>query len=195
MGIRLFQWDISSPSSRPLGSLDNFFRYYNILTFRASPHAYRTPVTATVNRILITHWVTQAFKKVHIEHKEAIIVCFKSVGLSLPVDGSEDHLLKVRDCLYLSYRDWRQALDGIAENLAIINDDIVDTIEVDNNERGVLYTAKEVAEGITIKEKDENDMTTNSGISSDERFNLNKEGESDFDNAINGNEDMADENI
>jgi hypothetical protein len=49
MRIRLFQWDISSPSSRPLGSLDNFFRYYNILTFQASPHVYCTPVTATVN--------------------------------------------------------------------------------------------------------------------------------------------------
>ena len=50
MRIRLFQWDISSPSSRPLGSLDNFFRYYNILTFQASPHAYCTPVTATVTK-------------------------------------------------------------------------------------------------------------------------------------------------
>jgi hypothetical protein len=51
MGIRLFPWDISSPNSRPLCSLDNFFRHYNILTFQASPHVYGTPVTATV-RIL-----------------------------------------------------------------------------------------------------------------------------------------------
>ena len=49
MGIRLFPWDISSPNSRPLCSLDNFFRHYNILTFQASPHVYCTPVTATVS--------------------------------------------------------------------------------------------------------------------------------------------------
>jgi hypothetical protein len=71
----------------------------------------------------------------------------------------------------------------------------VDTIEVDDNERGLLYTAKEVAEGVTIKEEDENDVTTDSGVSLDERFDLDKEGESDFDDAIDGDEDMADENI
>jgi len=52
-----------------------------------------------------------------------------------------------------------------------------------------------VAKGITIKEEDENDVTTNSSILSDKRFNPNKEGESDFDNAIDGDEDIADENM
>jgi hypothetical protein len=49
MGIRLFQWDISSPNGRLLGSLNNFFKHYNILTFQASPHVYCTPITTTVN--------------------------------------------------------------------------------------------------------------------------------------------------
>ena len=40
---------ISSPNGRPLCSLDNFFRYYNILTFQASPHVYCIPVTVTVS--------------------------------------------------------------------------------------------------------------------------------------------------
>ena len=111
------------------------------------------------------------------------------------MDGSEDHLLKVRDCPHLNYGDWRQTPDGTAENPAIIDDNIVDTIEVDNNERGLLYTAKEVAEGITINEEDENDVTTDSGVSSDERFDPDEEGESDFDDAIDGDEDMADENM
>ena len=44
-------------------------------------------------RVVTTHWVAQAFKKVHTDHKDAIIAYFKSVGLSLPTDGSEDHLL------------------------------------------------------------------------------------------------------
>ena len=43
----------------------------------------------------MTHWVTQAFERVHVEHKDAIIAYFKNVGLSLAVDGSEDHMLKV----------------------------------------------------------------------------------------------------
>ena len=41
--------------------------------------------------------VAQAFKRVHIKYKDTIITYFKSVGLSLSVDSTEDHLLKVRD--------------------------------------------------------------------------------------------------
>ena len=39
------------------------------------------------------------------EYKDAIIVCFKSVGLSLLVDSSEDYLLKVQDCPNLTVGD------------------------------------------------------------------------------------------
>jgi hypothetical protein len=79
-------------------------------------------------------------------------------------------LLKVWDCPNLTYGDWRQAPDGTAENPAIVNNDTINIIKVNNNERGLLYTIKEVAEGITIKEKDENNMITDSGVSLDERF-------------------------
>ena len=48
----------------------------------------------------------RAFKRVYLEHKDAIIACFKNVGLSLAVDGSKDHLLKVRDCPDLAFSDW-----------------------------------------------------------------------------------------
>lgn len=104
------------------------------------------------------------------EHKDAIIACFKNVGLSLAVDGSEDHLLKVRDCPNLTVGDWQKAPEGTAGE---------STIEVDSNEDGLLYTAKEVAEGITIKQEDENDVTTDSGVESDERFDPDEEEESD----------------
>ena len=57
-------------------------------------------------RILMTHWVAKAFERVHLEYKDAIITCFKNVSLSLAVDSSEDHLLKVRDCLNLTVGDW-----------------------------------------------------------------------------------------
>jgi len=111
------------------------------------------------------------------------------------VDGLEDHLLKVRDCLNLTVGDWQKAPKGTVENLAVINEDGESTIEVDSNEDGLLYTAKEVAEGITIKQEDENDVTPDSGVESDERFDLDKEEESDFDNVIDGDKDIEDENM
>jgi hypothetical protein len=53
----------------------------------------------------MTHWVTQVFKRVYIEHKDMIIACFKNIGLSLAVDGSEDYMLKVQDCPNLTVGD------------------------------------------------------------------------------------------
>jgi hypothetical protein len=53
----------------------------------------------------MTHWVTQVFKRVYIEHKDMIIACFKNIGLLLAVDGSEDYMLKVQDCLNLTVGD------------------------------------------------------------------------------------------
>ena len=77
----------------------------------------------------------------------------------------------------------------------MINKDREFIIKVDSNEDSLLYTAKEVAKGITIKQEDENDVIANLGVKLDKRFNPNKEDEFDFDNDINGDEDMQDENI
>ena len=52
-----------------------------------------------------------------------------------------------------------------------------------------------MADCIQIKEEDENDVITDSGVESDERFNPDEEGESDWDDVINGDKDMADKNI
>jgi hypothetical protein len=93
---------------------------------------------------------------------------------------SEDHLLKVQDCPNLTVCDWQKAPEGTAENPAVIDEDRESIIEVDSNENGLLYTAKEVAVGVT----------TDSGVESDERFDPGKEDESDFDNDIDGDEDM-----
>jgi hypothetical protein len=113
----------------------------------------------------------------------------------LAVDGLEDHMLKVRDCLNLTIGDWQTALKGTAENPAVINDDREDTIKVNSNEDRLLYTTREVAEGIKIKEEDLDDVTTDSGVESDKRFDSDSEDESDFDDVINGDEDVGDENI
>ena len=141
----------------------------------------------------MTHWVAQAFERVHVEHKDAIIACFKNVGLSLAVDGSEDHMLKVRDCPNLTVSDWQRALEGSEAAPILVDDNTIDTIEVDDNDNSLLYTAQEVAKGITIKEEDENDVTTDSGVSFNERFNT--DSESDFDNNINGDKDINNKNI
>ena len=45
--------------------------------------------------ILMTYQVAKAFERVYLEYKDVIITYFKNVGLSLTVDSSEDHLLKV----------------------------------------------------------------------------------------------------
>jgi len=59
----------------------------------------------------------------------------------------------------------------------------------------LLYTIKEVAKGIIIKEEDKNNIITNLGILLNKRFNLNKEGEFDFNDAIDSDEDIADKNM
>jgi hypothetical protein len=90
--------------------------------------------------------------------------------------------------------DWQRAPEGTTENPALINDDddIEDTIEVDNNEEGLLYTAREVEEGVTIKESKE-DVIADSRVESEERFDL--DSESNFDDDIDSDEDMDDENM
>jgi hypothetical protein len=103
------------------------------------------------------------------------------VGSSVSVDGTEDHLLKVQDCPNLDFGDWQKAPEGTTENPMIVDDDSGDTIEVDDDDQGLLYTAQEIEEGIIIKEEDENEVT-DSGVDSDERFDPNSE--SDFDNDI-----------
>ena len=42
----------------------------------------------------------------------------------------------------------------------LIRNDGESTIEVDDNDQGLLYTAREVTEGIFIKEEDPDDVTT-----------------------------------
>jgi hypothetical protein len=80
------------------------------------------------------------------------------------------------------------------ENPTIIDDDdIEDTIEVDNNEEGHLYTAQEVVEGIIIKGEREEDITTDSGVDSEDRFD--PDSDSNYDGDINRDVDIGDENM
>jgi hypothetical protein len=87
-------------------------------------------------------------------------------------------------------------VSGTNSALILIDDnDVRDIIEVDDDDSSLLYTAREVTEGIIVKIEDENDITTDSGVSSDERFDPDSQSESDFDDDINSDEDENDENI
>jgi hypothetical protein len=72
----------------------------------------------------------------------------------------------------------------------VINKDRESIIKVNSNEDSLLYTTKEVAEDIIIKQEDENDVTANLGVKLDKRFNPNKEDKSNFDDDINGDKDI-----
>ena len=72
----------------------------------------------------------------------------------------------------------------------------MDTIKVDDNEASLLYTAQEVAKGVTIKEEDEADVTTDLEVSSCDCFDPNNEDDkSDFDDNMDSDEDTNDENM
>jgi hypothetical protein len=119
-------------------------------------------------RVLLTHWVAEAWKRLYEEHQDAIIKTFQNVGLSLPTDGLKDYLLKIRDLPNMTIGDWQRAPEGTEENPAIIPDEVGDSIEVDGREDGYLYKEGETANGITIKEENEDDITIDSSDESDE---------------------------
>jgi hypothetical protein len=87
--------------------------------------------------------------------------------------------------------DWQRALEGTAENPAMVPDeaDIGDSIEVDCRDGGYLYKDGDTA----IKEEDENDITTDLSDESDEYIDY--DSQSDFDEDADGDEDEEDENM
>ena len=79
------------------------------------------------------------------------------------------------------------------ENPIVIPDDVGDTIEVDNKDDELLYTTQEVEQGITIKVENEDEVTSNLGDESNQRFDYNLE--SNFDDDIDSDEDEEDKDI
>jgi hypothetical protein len=92
---------------------------------------------------------------------------FNSALSHLPATNSASSHLRASN---LTIRDWQQAPKGTKDAPISIDDNIRDIIEVEDDDNGLLYTAQEVAKGIKIKVKDENDITTDSGVSSNEAF-------------------------
>jgi hypothetical protein len=52
--------------------------------------------TVSDQRVLLTQWVSIAWKELHEKYKDTIIQTFQRVGLSLNPNSSEDHELKIK---------------------------------------------------------------------------------------------------
>ena len=62
--------------------------------------------TVGERRVMLTHWVARAWKRLHIEYKDTIIAAFRNVGMSLNPDGSEDGELKIKALDEITVGDW-----------------------------------------------------------------------------------------
>jgi hypothetical protein len=68
-------------------------------------------------RVLLTQWVAVAWKRLHEEYKDTIIKTFRSVGLSLNPDGSEDHELKIKGLADIKVGDYTRREPEIEDGL------------------------------------------------------------------------------
>src|SRR5712671_4536918 len=63
--------------------------------------------TVGQRRVLLTKWVGQAWDDIHAEDGDMIRRAFKQVGLGLPIDGSHDHEIKIKDFLEVEVGNWK----------------------------------------------------------------------------------------
>ena len=103
-------------------------------------------------RVLLTKWVGQAWEDMHAEDSDMIRQAFQQVGLGLPIDGSRDHEIKIKDFPEVqvgNWMDWQptkgegeelqsnltlEEVEKLASEVPISDDDVVDidgTIIVD----------------------------------------------------------------
>jgi hypothetical protein len=70
-------------------------------------------------RVLLTKWVGQAWEDMHAEDSDMIRLAFKQVGLGLPVDGSQDHEIKIKDFPEVQVGNWKdwQPIRGEGDKL------------------------------------------------------------------------------
>ncbi|KAG0125495.1 hypothetical protein HOY82DRAFT_543119 [Tuber indicum] len=63
--------------------------------------------------ILTTHYVADAFYTFHSEKHDIITRSFRKVGLSLPVDGSQDQELDIKGFEGLEIGNWREIPESL----------------------------------------------------------------------------------
>jgi hypothetical protein len=69
-------------------------------------------------RVLLTKWVGQAWEDMHAEDSD-MMQAFQQVGLGLPIDGSRDHELKIKDFPDVQVGNWMnwQPIKGEGDEL------------------------------------------------------------------------------
>ena len=63
--------------------------------------------TVGERRIMLAHWVGQAWRDIHRENASLIRQTFRKLGLSLAIDGSEDNELSIKDIPDVKVGKWR----------------------------------------------------------------------------------------
>jgi hypothetical protein len=58
-------------------------------------------------RVLLTKWVGQAWEDMHAQDSDMIRQAFVQVGLGLPIDGSRDHEINIKDFPDVQVGNWR----------------------------------------------------------------------------------------
>lgn len=80
-------------------------------------------------RILLTRWVGQAWGEVHAQQSSLIRQTFRKLGLSLAVDGSEDHEISVKKKSNIEVGDWKLAQEMPGEEPEAMDKDYVNNGE------------------------------------------------------------------
>lgn len=136
-------------------------------------------------RILLTHWVAEAWEKLHQDYKMTIVKSFRSVGLSLNPDGSEDEEICIKGVEDIEVGDWQRdsapvnlldddEMESGAEELASSDDDgparnSNRRAEKQRNDQRFYFTAAELdSEMAPVVVETEADITTASEDSDDD---------------------------
>ena len=176
--------------------------------YNANPNEYaNSEYNPSDRRVLVTYQVAKAQKILYKQHKDTIINTFRNLGLSLNPNGSEDSQLKIQDILDITIGEWKlleedtiiidsQAPSTHATNLDFQNPIAPFTIELrtrsqtTSTRKDLYYTHKEIEEGISDREDDENDITTDSGDDTEARFDSDDDKEFDPEYDIQDVQDM-----
>jgi hypothetical protein len=63
--------------------------------------------TVSQRRVLLTKWVGQAWEDMYTQDSDMIRQAFVQVGLGLPIDGSRDHEIKIKDFPDVQVGNWK----------------------------------------------------------------------------------------
>jgi DDE superfamily endonuclease len=103
----------------------------------------RGDFTISERRVLLTQWVGEAWVELHKRYQHVIIKTFRSVGLSLNPDGSEDAELKVKGLPDLQVGDYSRKEPENANGLGSLT-----TIDIEAIEKAQVQLAIKVTKSI-----------------------------------------------